>query len=880
MVTVENLDQAADVDKCAREPIHIIGHIQSHGMLFALSEPDLVVRQVSVNVSALLGSPPETLLDRTFEDVLGAQQFALFRSLALSKVALEEKPLPVQLAGGALAVLCAAHRRDGVLIVELELQDGAFSFEPLSLNAHVRLPLSRLELSSDIAELSAVAAGDIRRLSGFDRVMVYRFDEEWNGEVIAESAVPSPVSYLGLRFPASDIPAQARRLFLKNRVRAIADVNASPVPIVPEIGPITGRPLDLTFSFLRSPASIHLEYLRNMGVQSSLTVSILARQQLWGLIACHSASPHHVDYSTRSLCELIGQVLGTQVALRMDNSALQRQLAYRGLLDDYLAQIDAPDSVVFADCFHKHRLLELFSADGLVLSLGGAISAHGHSLEPNVLLPLLDGLRALSSNGVASSNMLSALDCGVNFDASEISGALFMDLGGEIGDYLVLLRRELVTTVTWAGNPDKSVNTDTEGRLHPRGSFHAWQEHVHGRSRPWSELELEGARALRAHLLQRRASFESAWSEQRFRFLADSMPQLIWTAKPDGKVDYYNLRWLNYTGTSVEHSSNWGWETAVHPDDLAHCLARWRKTIATERGYELECRLKRASDSTYRWHVVRVFPLRNPKGEVANWVGTATDIEEQKQARKELERRVAERTAELIQANEELDNFAYVASHDLKAPLRAIHNSAIWIEEDLEEHLTGETREHLSVLRGRVKRMEKLLDDLLEYARIGRPKDNRYGELIKGDVLIHDMLALLSVEGFTVEVSPYFANIEVHRLPLQQILMNLISNGIKHHHKKTGTITVTVEDDGDFYAFAVKDDGPGIDAQFHDQIFEMFRTLRPRDQVEGSGMGLAMVRKHVEKFGGKVRLESAEGQGSTFRFTWPKRPQQKKSTNE
>ena len=1520
MVTTEDLDRASDLDRCAQEPIHIIGHIQPHGMLFALSEPDLIVRQVSANVSALLGTPPETLLDRTFEAVLGAQQFALFRSLTLSQEALEENPLRIRLAGGALDVQCTVHRQDGVLIVELELQEGAHSLSPLNLNARIRLLLSRLELASGISELSELATREIRRLSGFDRVMVYRFDEEWNGEVIAESAAArSPVSYLGLRFPAADIPAQARRLFLLNRLRAIVDVDARPVPIVPEIGPLTGRPLDLTFSVLRSPAPIHLEYLRNMGVRSSLTVSIIAGQKLWGMITCHHASPRHVDYSTRSVCELFGQMLGSQVALRMNNAALQLQLASRSLLESYLAEMDASTSPVFADSFHSQRLLELFSADGLVLSLDGVISTQGLSLEREALLPVIARLRELSSNGIASSNMLSALNPGAISDASEVSGVLYLGLSGETGDYLLLLRRELVTTGMWAGNPDKSVDTDAQGGLHPRASFQAWQETVHGRSRPWSELELKRARTLRAQLLQRRASCGSAWSELRFRFLADTMPQLIWTAKSDGNVDYYNQRWLNYTGMSIEQSLDWGWESAVHPDDLASCLERWKTTLATECDYELECRIKRASDGAYRWHLSRAFPLRNHKGEVSTWVGTATDIEDQKQTRHELERRVAERTAELTQAherlqavldgttniamiatdtqglitlfnagaenllgytseelvgrqtpsiihlesevlarrleltqelgkpvqgfdvfvdkaknggheerewtyvrkdgshlkvnlvvtalraesgtisgflgvamdvsarkkaeaisrasdehfrlivetvddyalimldadghviswnvgaerikgykaaeiigqhfsvfyvpedverqhpdeelriavklgryteegwrvrkdgsrfvanvaiaaihdeagkvrgfakvvhditerrrteerfqlvveaspsalimvrgdglitlvnsqteklfgyarhdlvgrpiemllperfrgkhgalvasffseptaramgagrelyglrkdgsevpveiglnpisgsggrfvlasviditarktsekmlrdqalilelandsifirdsddrltywnqgaeslygwtkkealghvthallkthfpqplieiqeqlsssghwrgelvhsrrdgalvtvasnwtlqrddsagpasvleinhditarkqadvqlqilvrrlslatdalqagvwdwdvltdaivwdermceiygipsdtevnyqlwanavvaedlpaaevtlqnviatksqasmqfritlpngsvryiqaaegailddtgqvvriiginidttdrkfnedlehqvadrtaqlkaaNEELEKFAYVASHDLKAPLRAISNSAKWLEEDLEDHLTDETREHLNMLRGRVKRMEKLLDDLLEYARIGRATDNRYGETIKGDLLMEDVLALLSLGDFTVEVSPNFANMAVYRMPLQQILLNLIANCIKHHHKKTGKIVVTVENDGGFYAFAVKDDGPGIAVQFHDQIFEMFRTLRPRDQVEGSGMGLAMVRKHIEISGGTLQLESAPGQGSTFHFTWPK----------
>jgi len=643
-----------DLDRCAREPIHIIGQIQPHGVLLGVSEHDLVVRHISTNAAALFGLSPERILGSPLETLLAMRDVTTLKANSLSPNALVDNPCRLRLGVDNLEVQCIAHRHDGVLLIELESLKGAHSLEPVDLNAHIRQPLSRMEQAPNIPALSQVAASEIRRLSGFDRVMVYRFDEEWNGEVIAEESIPSPISYHGLRFPASDIPAQARRLFLLNRLRSIVDIDAVPVPIVPDIGPLTGRPLDLTCSFLRSPAQVHLEYLRNMGVQSSLTVSIIVRERLWGMLACHHATPRHVDYSIRSICELIGQVLGAQVALRLDNDALQSRLASRNRLQNYVAGIDESESLFCTDGIHGQRLLELFSADGLISHINGVVMSHGYTVELPALLPLVGKLHQLALGGIACSHWLSSLDPSAASFASQVSGALLIELTGESGDYILLLRRELVETVTWAGNPDKSVNTDTDGRLRPRTSFGAWRQTLRNRSRPWTELQLETARGLRLELLRLRGAFEASQSNKRFRFLADSMPLLVWTATPDGTFDYYNERWISYSGVPPDRLSNWNWQEAIHPDDFPICLNLWQKTVANHCDYKIECRLKHASSGDYRWTLAQAFPLRNNKSEVIQWIGNCTDIEEQKQARKLLEKAVQERTAELAKARAQL----------------------------------------------------------------------------------------------------------------------------------------------------------------------------------------------------------------------------------
>lgn len=237
----------------------------------------------------------------------------------------------------------------------------------------------------------------------------------------------------------------------------------------------------------------------------------------------------------------------------------------------------------------------------------------------------------------------------------------------------------------------------------------------------------------------------------------------------------------------------------------------------------------------------------------------------------DLKRQVAERTAQLAASNRELEDFAYAASHDLKTPLRAINHTSLWLMEDLEEHLTSETREHLNLLRSRVENMEKLLDGLLEYARIRHSGVADSSETVAGDVLLRDILSLLAPPAtFQITVEGAFSKASFQRMPLQQVLMNLIGNAIKHHDKPAGRISICLSDTGPTYSFAVCDDGPGIPKRLQAKAFRMFQTLKPRDNAEGSGMGLAIVRKHVESAGGQLTLESAPGSGCIFRFTWPK----------
>ena len=362
-------------------------------------------------------------------------------------------------------------------------------------------------------------------------------------------------------------------------------------------------------------------------------------------------------------------------------------------------------------------------------------------------------------------------------------------------------------------------------------------------------------------------------SEGRFRDLANALPQVVWTTYPDGNVAFVNQRWYDFTGLTPEGFTGRDWLAPVHPDDRSLADRRWDAAFAAPARFEVEYRLRRA-DGAYRWYLVRAVPVRDRAEQVAYWVGSGTDIDDHKQAEtalRERTQRLAQATKALADRNRELDQFAYVTSHDLKAPLRGIGNLAQWIEEDLGDLATGDIRQQLDLLRGRVQRMEALIEGILQFSRIGRVRENI--ESVDVGALLTETVDLLSPPPtFTVDIGPDMPTLVAERTRLQQVFQNLISNALKHHNRPDGRIEVRVHEaeDPNSYEFTVRDDGPGIAPQYHERIFGIFQTLRPRDQVEGSGLGLALVKKIVEHHGGRIWLESAEGAGTTFHFTWPR----------
>lgn len=354
-------------------------------------------------------------------------------------------------------------------------------------------------------------------------------------------------------------------------------------------------------------------------------------------------------------------------------------------------------------------------------------------------------------------------------------------------------------------------------------------------------------------------------SERHFVAAFDDSPIGMDIVDLRGRFVRVNAAYCRMLGYSAEELTGKHFRDVTHPADLLPDEVSLQEFLTGERKiYQTEKRYIR-SDGQIVWALLNVTVVADSEGLPLHFFGQVQDITPLKISEAELRRQAFE----LERSNQELDEFAYIATHDLKAPLRGIENLSKWLAEDAGSQLPEESQEHLRLLRKRVARMERLLDDLLEYSRAGQLfrewKTVDVGQMVRSIV---ELLAIPS--GFSVVILNDLPVLMTHQAPLELVLRNLIDNAVKHHHRGTGRIEVASQSHERFVEFTVQDDGPGIPKEYHEKVFKMFQTLRPRDELESSGIGLAIVKKVVERQGGRIFLDSEEGQGTTIRFTWPR----------
>ncbi|MVO98412.1 diguanylate cyclase domain-containing protein [Paenibacillus lutrae] len=553
-------NEEIDLTNCDKEPIHIPGLIQPHGVLLAVSysseHPKIV--QCSVNTENYLGIPASELLGTPLTDLFGNEQVTAIQEELTRRTYDSSKlhylTLQIDVNARPVSFYCILHQSEGLLILEMEPASG--QNEPDKDYEWIQTFFCRMKEAGDRAEASQIAAEQMKEMLGYDRVMVYEFDEEWNGKVIAEAKEDGLEPFLGHHYPATDIPKQARELYLRNWLRTIVDVNYVPVKIIPTLHPQTGKPLNMSLSTLRSVSPLHIEYLQNMGVGATTTLSLIHENQLWGMITCHHYSPKYISHRIRNLCNFLGFFFSSEL--------YQRQQ-----LDDYQSEIELKTLAnrianIFIGNTSAHRvmeqlqlegksLLEVMNATGAAVSYKDKLVVFGHTPAKEEIHSLASWLAEQSEDYEYHTSRLSREYLPARFYKNKASGALYLALSPDLKDYIIWFRPEVVQIVDWAGDPAKAVLKENDGyRLSPRKSFEKWREIVECTSVAWKAKELRTLPDLKSIVLkqtenQMRHAEEQAQqnsrllkeNEKRYLQLMEHSPVAFLTIT-DNRIQYSN----------------------------------------------------------------------------------------------------------------------------------------------------------------------------------------------------------------------------------------------------------------------------------------------------------------------------------------------------
>ena len=757
---------------CDDEPVRTPGCIQAHGALLVLRPADLSILQASENTQAILGFDPSALLGQSVAVVVKLEGEARLHNVLATELT-DCNPIyafSLPAIGQVAEMDVTVHTLDGVVMLEFEATGRSPAAKVMTDAAPtaphqpdyyslIKKTVTRLQAMQTVQTFCQALADETRLLSGMDRVMIYKFHADHHGEVFAESRQSELAPWLGLHYPAEDIPKPARDIFAKTWIRPVPDIHGALAEMLPLVNPDTGKPVDMTFCALRGVSVMYTEYLQNMGVSAGLTMPLRRDNVLWGLIACHHYSgPRHVSYELRAACEFLAQV----GSLQHKSIEERENAAYRLRLEDInqqLVTLATKEGGLAAMTDGAPTLLGAMQASGAALYHRERWWRVGNTPDEAQLEALGQWLvHRLESNPLASplyatQSLAADYPPGATF-ADVASGLLAAPLSRSGQNMMMWFRPELKQTVNWGGNPlDKPKVAGPHGlRLTPRRSFELFSESVHQQALPWLQVEIDAADRLRTLIME-----------------------LV---------------------------------------------------------------------------IVRA-------------------------------ERLAGLNADLARSNEELDDFAYVASHDLKEPLRGIHKYAHQL---MEAKPTSEDEKHkLAGLMRLTLRMDSLLDSLLHFSRVGREELTL--ELVDLNDVLADATEMVgsrtSDAGTQISAPRPLPQIMCDRIRVREVLVNLLSNALKYNDKADKRVEVGYVKANDSMAlgsflakthqqtvYYVRDNGIGIAAQHFELIFKMFKRLHGREEYGGgSGAGLTIVRKLVERHGGHVWVESVQGEGCTFFFT-------------
>jgi chemotaxis family two-component system sensor kinase Cph1 len=732
------INQNIDLTNCDTEPIHIPGQIQSHGFLLVI-DGEGIIKFYSENIGDFLQYLPDNLLGRSILEIEhklshDASSGFILQLIGMSRLSKSfDQVNPFQTTIG---------KKDYYLIISASGPYFLLEFEPAvsdiesDVQKMIGRSISEMLADKDLNNLLDNSATQVKKVINYDRIMIYRFAKDGHGEVIAEAKNDDLPSWLGLHYPASDIPKQARELYKLNLTRIIADVNITPSKIytTAEGGETS---LDLTYSQLRAVSPIHIQYLKNMGVLSSFSISLIYKKELWGLISCHNYSPRFIDYKSRESSKLIGQILSSALEFRQDeaNQHLHEQFNTNvdGLSKFMLKNNSIEDALTKQDI----TLLDVTNAAGAVLIYENNVTRLGNTPNDEQLQYLLAWIKNTVTETFYWTNELPSLFTEAEHFKNVASGVMVLTLSADLGEYIIWFKPEQIETITWAGNPDKPAELADNGllKISPRESFEAWSQQVWGKSEAWSDEEIKSATRLKTEV---------------------------------------------------------------------------------------------------------IYAINQKAGAI---------------------RMLNER---LTEAYEELDTFSYTISHDLKNPLATIKGFAQMLIRDASVEPRMQTV--LKRIDDKVDRMNVMINEVLEYSRIGRVAL----VMVPIDVkrIINDHIKDLKIAYNADNLKVNIGNIPVVEgdpMMISQVFANLLSNAIKYSIPSgEPEIHIDGKEHEHEVTYTIRDNGVGIDIKQLPNVFELFKRMDNVKDIEGTGVGLAIVKRIVEKHKGKIWVDSDLGKGSTF----------------
>lgn len=706
----------ADLLNCEREQIHLAGSIQPHGVLLLVREADQVIVQASQNAASFLDIRG-SLIGRSLDDIAGDLGERLRPHLTDSlyeivrgvrcHVGRQRRPFD-----------CLIHRPPGGgLIIELERAG-----PPVALSNHLENALQTIMAAAALRPLCDETARIFKALTGYDRVMVYRFDDEGHGEVLSEAREPDLEPFLGNRYPASDIPQIARRLYERNRIRVLRDVDYVSSPLIPPLSPITGDQLDMSLCFLRSISPIHVQYLKNMGVRGTLVVSLMVNGKLWGLVSCHHYVPRFIHFEERAVCELLAEAVATRIAALESFVQARAEISVRRLEQRMIRSISQEGDWRGALFDRSMALLEPVGATGAALLFEGEIRTVGEVPSTSALRDIGLWLDRQPSSGLIATAAFGK-------DAAEFapltpiaSGLLAVLVSPGPGEYLVWLRPERVRTVTWGGNPfEPHLIGDDPSTLSPRRSFAQWHQVVEGTADPWSPTDRAAAHLIGETVTDVIIQFRSVRSliaedqldQVRRQVQQSASPVVI--ADTDGVILQINSAFDAMLPRHSRRPSQLAdlWPLLTGPDDAMNAL---RTLVKTGRGWRGEVSLDGSGDSPIPL-LVRADPVFAPKGRSLGFVLMFTDLTERKAAhiaRKRFQEGVVEQHRPM---SRRLDSKADLMFRNLLSTM--VENAQLAALEIVDGVDPALMPKMLEAIRISVSRSAEMLDHLIWHASRG-----------------------------------------------------------------------------------------------------------------------------------------------------------------